>query len=100
MRSARWDSRWCSASFGTIRCAAGCGPRASLLSPYTGCGGYAHRWSCWLDRKQVGSYVVSLPERLLRSLSALSAGAAKELGEVVLPARVRRSKLYDSLVES
>jgi len=53
-----------------------------------------------LDRKQVGGYVCSLPERFLRSISALSAGAARELGEVVLPARVRRSKLYDSMVES
>ena len=53
-----------------------------------------------MDPKQVGGYVCSLPERLLRSISALSAGAARELGEVVLPARVRRSKLYHSMVES
>ena len=53
-----------------------------------------------MDRKQVGVYLCSLPERILRSISALSAGAARELGEVVLPARVRRSKLYDSMVES
>jgi hypothetical protein len=53
-----------------------------------------------LDRKQAGDYVCSLPERVLRSLSALSAGVARELSEVVLPARVRKSKLYESMVES
>jgi hypothetical protein len=36
----------------------------------------------------------------LRSVAALTAGAAHELSEVVLPARLRRSKLYDSLVQS
>jgi hypothetical protein len=53
-----------------------------------------------MTRQRLGIYLSSLPERLLRSLSALTAGAAHELGEVVLPARLRRSKLYESLVES
>jgi hypothetical protein len=53
-----------------------------------------------VDRKQLGIYLCSIPERLLRSISALSAGAAREFSEVALPARVRRSKLYDSMVES
>jgi hypothetical protein len=46
------------------------------------------------------AYLSSLPERLLRSLAALAGGTLREVGEVVLPARVRRSRLYDSLVES
>jgi len=45
-------------------------------------------------------YVCSLPERVLRSLTGLTAGAAREFGEVILPARVRRSRLYYSIVES
>jgi hypothetical protein len=45
-------------------------------------------------------YVFSLPERLLRSFSAIAGGAVKEIGEVVLPARLRRTRLYSSLVES
>jgi hypothetical protein len=50
--------------------------------------------------QRVTGYVFSLPERVVRSLSALTAGAVRELGEVALPVRVRRSKLYYSLVES
>ncbi len=42
----------------------------------------------------------SIPERLVRSVTALAAGAAREVGEVILPARVRRSRLYYSIVDS
>ncbi len=51
-------------------------------------------------RRPILPYISSLPERVVRSLSALAAGALRELGEVALPARVRRSRLYDALVES
>jgi hypothetical protein len=50
--------------------------------------------------KRVSGYVFSIPERLLRSVTGLAAGAARELGEVILPARVRRSRVYDSIVDS
>jgi hypothetical protein len=53
-----------------------------------------------MDRERVSGYVYSLPERLVRSITGLAAGAARELGEVILPARVRRSRLYDSIVQS
>jgi hypothetical protein len=53
-----------------------------------------------MRRKPVSGYIVSLPERLLRSITGLAAGAVREIGEVVLPARVRRSRLYDSIVDS
>src|SRR5262245_35817686 len=53
-----------------------------------------------MDRVRVKDYVYSLPERLVRSLSALGGGVALELGDVLLPARVRRSRLYNSLVGS
>lgn len=53
-----------------------------------------------MDRKRLTGYVVSLPERVLRSLSALAGGAVHEVGEVVLPVGLRRSRLYNSLVES
>ncbi len=45
-------------------------------------------------------YLLSLPERALRSLSALSAGLLRELSEVVLPRAVRRTRLYTELVEN
>ena len=53
-----------------------------------------------MTRDRVPAYLCSLPERLLRSVSALAGGAVHELGDVVLPLRVRRSKVYQSLVES
>jgi hypothetical protein len=53
-----------------------------------------------MNRDRIGAYLYSLPERLVRSVSALTGGAVREIGEVVLPARVRRSRLYYSLVDS
>ena len=44
-------------------------------------------------------YMISLPERSLRSTSALAGGLARELSEVVLPSSFRRTKLYRSLVD-
>ena len=49
---------------------------------------------------RIQKYLVSLPERVLRSASALSAGLVREIGEVVLPARLRRTKLYQTMVET
>src|SRR5262245_66607906 len=45
-------------------------------------------------------YVLSLPERVVRSALGLSAGVLREVGEVVLPRGVRRSQLYQSLVDT
>lgn len=45
-------------------------------------------------------YVLSLPERVLRSASALAGGLLNELGEAVVPAAIRRTRLYRSLVET
>ena len=44
-------------------------------------------------------YLISLPERSLRSTSALAGGLARELSEVALPSTFRRTKLYRSLVD-
>jgi hypothetical protein len=48
----------------------------------------------------VKSYLLSLPERLVRSTLGLGAGAAREMGEVVLPDAVRGSQLYKNLVDT
>jgi hypothetical protein len=48
----------------------------------------------------VKAYLLSLPERLVRSTLGLGAGAARELGEVALPRSVRRSQLYQNLVDT
>lgn len=45
-------------------------------------------------------YLVSLPERVLRSASALAAGLVREIGEVILPKRIRRTILYQTMVET
>jgi len=44
-------------------------------------------------------YVLSLPERVVRSLSALCGGLLREIGNVALPAAIRRSALYRTMVE-
>jgi hypothetical protein len=46
------------------------------------------------------SYLFSLPERLVRSVLGLSAGVAREVGEVALPDGVRQSRLYQNLVDA
>ncbi|HKY21806.1 MAG TPA: hypothetical protein VJM31_11380 [Vicinamibacterales bacterium] len=46
------------------------------------------------------TYLFSLPERLVRSTLGLGAGAAREVGEVALPAAIRRSQLYKNLVDA
>ena len=48
----------------------------------------------------VKAYLLSLPERFARSALGLSAGVAREVGEVALPAAVRRSQLYKNLVDT
>ena len=44
-------------------------------------------------------YVLSLPERAVRSLVALSGGLLREIGNVALPASVRRTTLYRTMVD-
>ncbi len=48
----------------------------------------------------VKSYLLTLPERLIRSTLGLSAGVAREVGEVALPAALRQSQLYQNLVDT
>ena len=45
------------------------------------------------------AYLLSLPERVIRAGLGLSAGLLREVGEVVVPQGVRRSRLYRNLVE-
>src|SRR5580700_11314119 len=45
------------------------------------------------------AYLLSLPERVIRSALGLSAGLLREVGEVVLPRGVRSTQLYKSLVD-
>src|SRR5262245_44271783 len=46
------------------------------------------------------AYILSLPERVIRSALGLSAGLLREVGEVVVPRAVRRGQLYKSLVDT
>ena len=45
-------------------------------------------------------YFFSIPERLVRAVLGLGAGAAREVGEVALPDAVRQSQLYKNLVDT
>lgn len=46
------------------------------------------------------TYLLSVPERLVRSAVGLGAGVVRELGEVALPDGIRRSQLYQNLVDA
>ena len=54
----------------------------------------------YTDRMPSRAYLLSLPERVIRSALGLSAGLLREVGEVVVPRGVRRSQLYKSLVDT
>lgn len=46
------------------------------------------------------AYLLTLPERLVRSTLGLGAGVAREVGEVALPSALRRTQLYRNLVDT
>jgi hypothetical protein len=48
----------------------------------------------------VKRYLVSLPERMLRSAAGLGAGAVREASELVLPVGIRRTRLYSNIVDA
>ncbi|MGH9311127.1 MAG: hypothetical protein ACRD1U_17250 [Vicinamibacterales bacterium] len=48
----------------------------------------------------VGRYLLSLPERLVRSTLGVTAGVAREVGELALPEGVRRTQLYQNIVDT
>jgi hypothetical protein len=52
-----------------------------------------------MPRQRLPDYVLSLPERVVRSAAALAGGLVREVGIVVLPPRLRRTSLYRNLVE-
>ena len=49
--------------------------------------------------ERLTSYLLSLPERALRSATALASGLLREIGAVTIPRTVRGSQLYQNLVE-
>jgi hypothetical protein len=51
-------------------------------------------------RNAISDYLLSVPERVLRSASALAGGLLREIGDVALPGFVRRTRLYQTLVHS
>ena len=50
--------------------------------------------------KGIHRYLLSLPERVVRSASALTAGLVREVSDVALPRRLRRTVVYRIMVES
>lgn len=49
---------------------------------------------------QLRNFLLSLPERGLRSASALAGGLLREVGDVAIPKTIRRSQLYRNIVEA
>jgi hypothetical protein len=45
-------------------------------------------------------YLLSLPERVVRSVSGLGAGLVREASEIALPDRLRKTQLYSNLVDT
>lgn len=52
-----------------------------------------------MSRSELAEYIVSLPERVVRSATALGAGIVHEVGETTLPAHIRRTQTYRSIVD-
>lgn len=48
----------------------------------------------------IKTYVLSAPERVLRSVLGLGAGLTREFGDVALPEGIRRSQLYQNVVDA
>lgn len=51
-------------------------------------------------QKPLRNFLLSLPERGLRSFSALAGGLLREVGNVAIPKTIRRSQLYRNLVDA
>jgi hypothetical protein len=52
------------------------------------------------ERTRLPSFLLSLPERVVRTAAALAAGLAREIGNIVLPRAVRRTHLYRLMVDN
>lgn len=50
--------------------------------------------------ERLSLFLLSLPERAVRSLTAVSAGLLREAGDVALPPGLRRTRLYTTMVET
>jgi hypothetical protein len=51
------------------------------------------------DNRRASTYLLSLPERVIRSAAGLAAGLVHELTDVAVPDFLRRTHLYQSLVD-
>lgn len=52
-----------------------------------------------MKARRMGSYMLSMPERMVRSLAAITGGLVRQIGDVTLPIALRRTKFYRSVVE-
>ena len=53
-----------------------------------------------LEKRELAPYILSLPERVVRSATAIAAGLVREIGDLALPRAIRRTHLYISLVDN
>jgi hypothetical protein len=52
------------------------------------------------ERRRLGRFAASIPERIVRSAAAVVGGALYETGALVLPRFVRRSRLYEATAKN
>jgi hypothetical protein len=62
--------------------------------------GYLQKPELSVEPMTVKTYLLSVPERLVRAVLGLGAGVAKEASEIAIPEPVRRSQLYQNLVDT
>jgi hypothetical protein len=51
-------------------------------------------------KTQLRNFLLSLPERGLRSASALAGGFLREVGDIAIPKTIRRSQIYRNIVDA
>ena len=59
----------------------------------------SHKRKAAKSGAKLARYVISLPERVVRSGAALAGGLIREIGDVTVPLAVRRTKSYQMMVE-
>lgn len=62
--------------------------------------GYQSDQSKYPVQTSLRNFLLSLPERGLRSATALAGGLLREVGDVAIPKTIRRSQLYRNLVDA
>jgi hypothetical protein len=53
-----------------------------------------------VELRTLSAYLLSLPERVVRSATAVAGGLVREIGEITIPRTIRQSHLYQNVVDA